>query len=43
MDGEPAYIFFLIAVPENADDTHIHVLSFISRKLMHEDVRKKII
>ncbi len=42
MDGEPAYIFFLIAVPENADDTHLHVLSFISRKLMHEDVRKKL-
>ncbi|ACM59300.1 PTS system D-fructose-specific IIA component (F1P-forming) (Frc family) [Caldicellulosiruptor bescii] len=42
MDGEPVYIFFLIAVPENADDTHLHVLSFISRKLMHEDVRKKL-
>lgn len=42
MDGKPAYIFFLISVPDNAADTHLHVLSFISRKLMHEDVREKL-
>ncbi|QAV33196.1 PTS system D-fructose-specific IIA component (F1P-forming), Frc family (TC 4.A.2.1.4) [Fervidobacterium changbaicum] len=42
MDGKPAHIFFLISVPDNADDTHLHVLSLISRKLMHEDVREKL-
>jgi len=42
MDGKPAHIFFLISVPEDAADTHLHILSFISRKLMHEDVRQKL-
>ncbi|ABP68017.1 putative PTS IIA-like nitrogen-regulatory protein PtsN [Caldicellulosiruptor saccharolyticus DSM 8903] len=42
MDGKPTHIFFLISVPDNAADTHLHVLSFISRKLMHEDVREKL-
>lgn len=42
MDGEPAKLFFLIAVPENSNDTHLRALSEISRKLMHEDVREKL-
>lgn len=40
MDGEPAYLFFLIAVPVGADDTHLKALSEISRKLMHNDIRE---
>lgn len=43
LDGEPAYIFFLIAVPEDSNNEHLKVLSQLSRKLMHEDVRKKLI
>ena len=39
MDGKPANIFFLIAVPEKSDNTHLQILSTLSRKLMHEDVR----
>lgn len=42
MDGEPAYLFFLIAVPLGAEDTHLKALSEISRKLMHNDVREKL-
>jgi PTS system nitrogen regulatory IIA component len=42
MDGEPAKIFFLIAVPEKSDNMHLQILSTISRKLMHEEVREKL-
>ncbi|GAA0177881.1 PTS sugar transporter subunit IIA [Clostridium sediminicola] len=42
MDGKPAHMIFLIAVPENSNDTHLKALSEISRKLMHKDVRDSI-
>lgn len=42
MDGKPANIFFLIAVPEKSDNTHLQILSMLSRKLMHEDVRSAL-
>lgn len=42
LDGEPSYIFFLIAVPEDSNNEHLKVLSQLSRKLMHEDIRKKL-
>jgi PTS system nitrogen regulatory IIA component len=42
MDGKSAYIFFLIAVPENSDDLHLKVLAELSRSLMHEEVRKML-
>lgn len=42
MDDKPAYLFFLIAVPEESNDIHLRALSQISRKLMHEDVRNAI-
>jgi nitrogen PTS system EIIA component len=42
MDDAPAYLFFLIAVPEKSDDTHLRALSEISRRLMHTDVREKL-
>ncbi|SCL88908.1 PTS sugar transporter subunit IIA [Sporanaerobacter sp. PP17-6a] len=41
-DGKPVHLFFLIAVPEKSDDVHLKILSQISRKLMHEDIRKGI-
>ncbi|QAA30225.1 PTS sugar transporter subunit IIA [Clostridium manihotivorum] len=42
MDGEPAHLFFLIAVPEESSDVHLRALSEISRKLMHSDVRESL-
>lgn len=43
MDGKPTHIIFLIAVPEEANNIHLNVLSYISRRLMHTDVREKLI
>lgn len=43
MDGKPAHTFFLIAVPNNANNEHLTILSMLSRKLMYEDVRNKLI
>ncbi|HSH36087.1 PTS sugar transporter subunit IIA [Schnuerera sp.] len=42
MDGQPVNLIFLIAVPKNSDDMHLKILSFISRRLMHSDVRGKL-
>jgi fructose-specific phosphotransferase system IIA component len=42
IDEEPAYLFFLIAVPIGADDTHLKALSEISRKLMHSEIRESL-
>lgn len=39
MDDQPSYLLFLVAVPEDSADTHLKVLSSLSRKLMHQDVR----
>ena len=43
MDDEPAHLFFLLAVPEESNDLHLRALSEISRKLMHSDVREKLV
>ncbi|GFN35109.1 PTS sugar transporter subunit IIA [Tepidimicrobium xylanilyticum] len=43
MDGKPVNLVFLIAVPFKSDDVHLKVLSYISRKLMHSQVREKLI
>lgn len=42
MDGKPVHLMFLIAVPETLNDEHLRILSKLSRKLMHEDVRQKL-
>ncbi|EOD00602.1 PTS sugar transporter subunit IIA [Caldisalinibacter kiritimatiensis] len=42
-DGKPAKIFFLIAVPENSDAAHLKLLSKLSRSLMHEEIRNKLL
>jgi len=42
MDGKPAHLFFLIAVPEDANNVHLKVLSEISRKLMHSEIREQL-
>lgn len=42
MDKKPAYLFFLIAAPENSDDVHLKVLAKLSRSLMHKEVREAL-
>ena len=42
MDGKPVHLMFLIAVPETSNDEHLRILTKLSRKLMHEDVRQKL-
>ena len=39
MDGNKTDLVFLIAVPENSDDTHIRILTKFARKLMHDEFR----
>jgi len=43
LDGTVAHLFFLIAVPADSNDVHLKVLSYISRKLMHQDVRDSLL
>ena len=40
MDGNKTDLVFLIAVPENSDDTHIRILNNFARKLMHKEFRE---
>lgn len=42
MDGESTYLLFLVAVPESANDEHLKILGLLSRKLMHQEVRQKL-
>lgn len=37
LDGQPAFIFFMIAAPEGANDTHLQALAGLSRLLIHPD------
>ena len=39
LDGEPAYLFFMIAAPEAANTLHLEVLSRLSTILMDEEFR----
>lgn len=41
-DDVKAYLFFLIAVPEESGDLHLKALSEISRKLMHTEIREQL-
>lgn len=43
LDGTAAHLFFLIAVPADSNDVHLKVLSYISRKLMHQEVRDQLL
>src|SRR5699024_4849458 len=42
LDGNPVYLMFLIAVPENSSDEHLKILSHLSRKLMREEIRNQL-
>ena len=43
LDGEPAYVFFLLVSPANISGPHIKALARISRLLKNEDFKKKLI
>lgn len=37
LDGQPTYLFFMIAAPEGADDTHLQALASLSKLLINPD------
>jgi PTS system fructose-specific IIC component len=43
LDGQPAHLFFMIAVPDNNDNLHLEVLARISTILMDEAFRTSLI
>lgn len=43
LDGEPSKLFFMIAAPANASDTHIEVLSKLTTMLLDDDIREKLL
>jgi len=44
LDGKPVQIIFLIGVPDkDAGNEHMKILIALSRKLIHEDFRKKLL
>jgi PTS system fructose-specific IIC component len=42
LDGQPAHLFFMIAAPEGANETHLETLSRLSMLLMDQDFREKL-
>ncbi|XVH31384.1 PTS sugar transporter subunit IIA [Haloferacaceae archaeon DSL9] len=42
MDDEDATLLFLLLVPEDGAETHLEILSSISRALVHEEVRARL-
>lgn len=43
LDGEPAYVFFLLVSPANVSGPHIKALARISRLLKNEAFKRKLI
>ncbi|MFW2490285.1 PTS fructose transporter subunit IIABC [Clostridium chromiireducens] len=43
LDGQPAHLFFMIAVPDNNDNLHLEVLARLSTILMDESFRASLI
>lgn len=42
LDGEPAHLFFMIAAPEGANNTHLEALASLSRQLIHPEVVEQL-
>ena len=38
LDGNPAYLFFMIAAPDNANDVHLQTLASLSRLLINPEL-----
>ncbi|GAE44270.1 PTS system [Mesobacillus boroniphilus JCM 21738] len=43
LDGQPAHLFFMIAAPEGANNTHLEALARLSSILMNADAREKLL
>lgn len=43
LDGEPSKLFFMIAAPANASDTHIEILSKLTTTLLDDGVRERLL
>jgi PTS system fructose-specific IIC component len=43
LDGQPAHLFFMIAAPEGANNTHLEALARLSGMLMNEEVRSQLL
>ncbi|MEK4747732.1 PTS fructose transporter subunit IIA [Niallia circulans] len=43
LDGQPANLFFMIAAPDGANNTHLEALSRLSTLLLKEEVRSKLL
>lgn len=43
LDGQPAHLFFMIAAPDGANNTHLEALSRLSTLLLKEEVRAKLL
>ncbi|WP_318618117.1 fructose-specific PTS transporter subunit EIIC [Sporosarcina sp. YIM B06819] len=43
LDNHPAHLFFMIAAPDGANDTHLAALARLSGLLMNEEVRKLLL
>jgi len=42
LDGEPANLFFMIAMPETGSNMHLKALALLSRNLIHENFRNRL-
>ncbi len=42
MDGQPAYLFFLLVAPENSAGLHLKTLAKIAKVLKSKDFRRKL-
>lgn len=42
LDGQPTFLFFMIAAPEGANDTHLQALAALSRLLVDPDFVAKL-
>ncbi|WP_102263189.1 PTS fructose transporter subunit IIABC [Mesobacillus jeotgali] len=43
LDGQPAHLFFMIAAPEGANNTHLEALARLSSILMNAEAREKLL
>jgi len=43
LDGQPSHLFFMIAAPEGANNTHLEALARLSSILMKNEVRERLL
>src|SRR5699024_11637159 len=43
LDGQPSHLFFMIAAPEGANDTHLQALARLSTILMRKEIREQLL